>query len=734
MLTALWAMSGKFFLRGYTKIFVAAFFFLFVVLRGRPDRLYVRRAMGITAGISSAYAVLSVEAASTGMIKHFLLDTLSLNGIGIYFSGRLSGIFGNSNIESSIYALGLLFALALLSDAREKRTRVLWAVMLSFNTYAFLLAVSRGAMVFLAVSAVVYLFFAQANRANVMFRLLEALVPAILCMFFASRFSGIQSVALLVIMLINAALTVGIDLSCSEKLTKILKKHSKITFGIPIAAILLAIIYISVGLHTSGIHTFGSSLYREKTLTPGLHTMQFDADAPINLTIYTVNREQVILGGGDLLFAGDVDAHNAATFTVPQDSTACRFYFSSEEGNVLRSVTIDNSQKLILSYKLFPAFIASRIPSSFSADSSAVTRVVLAQTGLRLFRQSPIIGNGIGAFETGITSVMDFPYETNHSHNQYVEILLEEGVIGFVLFVGALVSMAIALWKKRRQPEDGELYRLYPALCAEFTMVVLQMFWDVSMSLGVFLCCVYTLFGLIVLICAEPLRTSVEKNKLTPAKKTPLGVRLACITLPALFMVTLCVNMYAQYLIRQPTETLDAHMKNFSTAAKLDLYEKNDAMLSYVMMSLNDETGIYREQADAYAQRLSTEQSNQIPTNLEEYYLATGQYGPAVDMAKLGAAYSASDPKSWNQLTARLKETLLDTGAASPLLTDDGVLLQKLVEYKGLLEERNEKALTPVALDEEATAFFTRVGELEACAGDYDAIYALLTDAGEPAA
>lgn len=734
LLTAFWAMSGKFFLRGYTKIFVAALFFLFVALRGRPERAYVRRAMGTVAEISSIYAILSVEAVSTGAMKKLLLETFRLNSLWIGFNGRLSGIIGNANIESSIYALGVFFSLALLCDARKKNSRVLWAALLSCNIYAFLLVVSRGAMVFFALAAVIYLIFAGADRAGVLFRALEALLPSILCALFAFRFAESHPSAPLILLLLNAAIMVGLELLCAEPLSRLFKKHAKAALGIPLVIAALAVVYIVASLQVSAPYTFGETLYRQKYLEPGEHTLQLDADSEIQFTVSSVTLEQVINYGDVTLFSGTLAPGKTVPLTVPDRSVACRFYFTGEEGSVLRSVTIDGSTTLVLRYKLLPGFIAARMPGTLLGDHSAATRVLLAQTGLRLFRRSPVVGNGIGAFETGITSVIDFPFETNHTHNQYVEILLEEGVIGFALFVGALVAMAIALWKRRRQPEDGELYRLYPALCAEFTMVVLQMFWDVSMSLGVFLCCVYTLFGLIVLTCAEPLGKSAGRDKSAPAKETPIGVRLACIALPSLFMATLCVNMYAQYMIRQPAETLDALMKNFTTAAKLDLYEKNDAMLSYVMLSLNDETGVYREQADAYAQRLSNVQSNQIPINLEEYYLATSQYGLAVDMAKLGAAYSASDPKSWNQLATRLKETLFDTGAASPLLTDDGMLLQKLIEYKDLLEERNEKALTPVALDDEASAFFTIVRELEACAGDYDAIYALLTDAGEPAA
>ena len=83
---------------------------------------------------------------------------------------------------------------------------------------------------------------------------------------------------------------------------------------------------------------------------------------------------------------------------------------------------------------------------------------------------SPIVGNGVGSFETGITSVADFTYETKYVHNHYIQILLEDGVIGFVLFFGALAAMAAALWKKRRSTKESGIDWIYPALWAELTM------------------------------------------------------------------------------------------------------------------------------------------------------------------------------------------------------------------------------------------------------------------------
>ena len=64
----------------------------------------------------------------------------------------------------------------------------------------------------------------------------------------------------------------------------------------------------------------------------------------------------------------------------------------------------------------------------------------------------------VGAVVTGGTRVQDYPYETRYAHQHYLQILLEDGVVGLALYVGALVTMLLALWKKRKQTPESKYY------------------------------------------------------------------------------------------------------------------------------------------------------------------------------------------------------------------------------------------------------------------------------------
>lgn len=88
--------------------------------------------------------------------------------------------------------------------------------------------------------------------------------------------------------------------------------------------------------------------------------------------------------------------------------------------------------------------------NSIVADASVTTRADMVQIGLELFRKHPIFGVGFGNFS------YHYFYEYNgwaetYAHNNYIEILADTGIIGFILHYSVLFFMIIDLirnWNK----------------------------------------------------------------------------------------------------------------------------------------------------------------------------------------------------------------------------------------------------------------------------------------------
>lgn len=734
--TIFWALSGKFHLREGSKILIAVFFFLLVAMQKKLDRAFARRVMSVIAGISALYAFMGVEAVTTGLSKA-LIGSFAMDTKAVGFNGeRLYGIFSNSNIEASIYAVGIFCAIALMCGVEKKAPRVLWSAALFFNALAFLLAFSMGAMVCFAAAVVVYLIFAGRGRSAVLLRMLNAAIPALICAFLTYPLLSAGRRKALAVVLVVAALSVMLELTFVGRFSVLLEKHQKIAFGTLLGTAVCIAIYAAAAWNVAGPYTFGETISRSMQLPIGEHTLRIEADGEVTVEIYTQTRQGILQGENTNVYYGN--ANDTVHFSLLEENDICYFRFLAEPGVTLESAVVDGMQRIKLNYSLMPEFAVNRL-QRIALSVSQVQREIYCEDALEIWRLSPIIGNGIGAFETGVTSVQSFPYETKYVHNHYLQTLLEGGVVGFALYLGALLTMLLALWKKRKTMLESELRWVYPALCAAFVMNGAQMCWDVSMSMIVFLCMTYAIYGLITGTCAEPFAEKAANEENGGKKKRTQGkgidpsqlVRNIGIGFTAVMVLTLCGNLYADAKMNAPVADTDEFLFNLRSAVKFDIYERNDKMLSYVMISLEDGTQSHREWADEYAARLAKVQSNTIPRYLVSYYLQTQQYGKAIDEAILGATYSASNAMTWDACASQLNQVFFQN-MLSPLLTEErAMLMEKLMAYYDVLQGYNTSAAVPVELDETAQAFFDKIPVLNACVNDDQAFaIALLVTKG----
>ncbi len=110
----------------------------------------------------------------------------------------------------------------------------------------------------------------------------------------------------------------------------------------------------------------------------------------------------------------------------------------------------------ILAVTLYPAFIEARLGDlptandAFNLLRSQNARGAVAEAGLAMFAASPAFGVGFGVFHfvspayTGGTAV-----SATYSHNQYLSIVAEQGLVGVVVVVLVVALTAYALWKSR---------------------------------------------------------------------------------------------------------------------------------------------------------------------------------------------------------------------------------------------------------------------------------------------
>jgi len=91
--------------------------------------------------------------------------------------------------------------------------------------------------------------------------------------------------------------------------------------------------------------------------------------------------------------------------------------------------------------------------AEWNADTFAqVERLAHWQTAGNMFLASPVLGVGIGNFNTDFFrfSIAGWPKSAGHAHNYYLQALAETGVLGLLAYLGVLAAAGRSGWRAVR--------------------------------------------------------------------------------------------------------------------------------------------------------------------------------------------------------------------------------------------------------------------------------------------
>lgn len=692
-ISAFYAVSGKFALLGFLYLMTALCAAYLLTLL--PDRTTPGRTLATTLAAAAAIiSLLSIDHVSTRLLSgpvlaFFSRFTTAFDGIsGVEAQVRLTSFFGMPNVFAGCTGLGVLLSLSLAMSAGEKRERRFDLLLLYSNALGFLLAFSMGATASIAAGFLVYILLEPREKRLPLLVLMTLTLGAVVLglipvsMTVLEGFQGFQPIPLLSMGAGAAVLCAG-DHYLSEKLTARLQPMGKgilrLSGGLIAAGVAFA---IGACLLTGGSRlSAGESLRRAVYPAEGFYTLTAQGSGNISVSVESQNRQEAMMHTATVLYTGDL--HHAA-FTVPQDSLVVYLNFTARSDGTLERVKLEGaggSYAVPLDYKLLPDFIANRLQGLF-ANQNAIQRQVFFADGWKLFTQSPLLGHGLGAFETASLRVQGFYYETKYVHNHYIQTLLETGVPGLVLFVGLLLLSGAGVFRSIKR---GKGHPFAPALGALVVYMAVHAGFEVVFSVGFYLPLAFGVFALIGLCCGEELRL--------PGKIRTASVAAAAFLLLS-FTVLLGCNLCAAR-IGHNAKT----MEDFQKAEQLDPFEWTDYAVSFVVNAPAQGSQEVLSKAEDYVRLLDKEQSNNIHYHLARYCFQTGQMQRGMEMARKQARATVSSSRWWNTIFVLLYE--YDDG--SPLFRQG---VQELVD---LMHQWNRENMGKIVLDEAVQSYVDHV-------------------------
>ncbi|WP_438316997.1 O-antigen ligase family protein [Candidatus Caldatribacterium sp. SIUC1] len=162
-------------------------------------------------------------------------------------------------------------------------------------------------------------------------------------------------------------------------------------------------------------------------------------------------------------------------------------------------------------------------------------RLIFYRDGLRIFALRPVSGWGGGGWEALYLSVRSFPYFTRSTHNFYLQVLTEGGLVGMTLLVLLLFFLFRAGSGAFRQNPTPWVGMLFGILVFSF----LHGFVDVDFNLGAYQLGVWFLAGCLVQSFLEGKKRKVTSSPLLPGTACLLFLVLSFLLIPSERLKTL---------------------------------------------------------------------------------------------------------------------------------------------------------------------------------------------------
>lgn len=698
-ISTLYAPSGKFALYEFLKVAAAACMALLLTALEpeRPGRTG-RCAATVLETAGALASLVSIDMVSTQLLYKLLNALTAPLGAPVLLENVLQGqrlrtIFENPNVFAGCAGVAILLALGLAVSTDDKKERCLHLSCLLLNSTAFLLAVSRGAAAAIAAAFLVYLLLERGQRRAVSFVLMvETLVlsgAAALCALPAYAAAGqtMQVLPLLAVLAAAAALCV-LDIFAGRPLALRMARRMKTVNIVLLAVLGVVVLLVAAAVNWTGAITLqsGESITRGAYLGEGEYTLHVDADGPVTVTVQTQTQKDAVMNRKQTAYQGAADG---ATFAAPADNRSVTFLVSADESVHISAIRYEgaSSGELKLKYKLLPEAIAGRI-QTLRSEGNVVQRLVYIKDAMQLFRRSPVVGLGMGAFENGIYNVQSYHYETKYVHNHYVQTMVDTGVIGLALWLGLLGTSAATVIRQWRR-ERTETQTMASALGALLLFLMIHAAVEVIFSNGYFLPFGMGALAVINLTCGQmlPLRRAGDKTRRWMVRAEGLGL--------VAFVVLLTMNLWAAQLARRGTYDAAAQ------AAEVDPYEWADHKLAYVYNASAEEDlpDDMRERVQRYMADLEKLNSNSVPKYLAEAYFNLGNVEKGFAMLEKYVDYTSSDPNTWD---TSFRIVMQYSNGSEAFRQGAAQLLEKL-------EHWNQQNLGAITLPEDVTAYLNEL-------------------------
>lgn len=572
-------------------------------------------------------------------------STIPLNFSVFETNTRVITVLGNPNVYAPIAVFGMFLSLWGCGKPGDRsKINFVFMGLATICAAIFVLCFSMGTiLVYFAALFGVLVLTNRGNRASFIAKNAVCIVFAMIEAFavFSLLDKGILPV--LSVILLSAVFAFLYTYIRPIKLPAMKNKKLPI-----LAAVVLVIVFSLCAYLLQGPYSLdkSDSFRRAVALNEGSYGLDIafenaQPDSNITVDITSMSYEQAALKENTLLKRAVVQTGEIIDFDVPDSSAAVFFNIRANAPLKITNATIngnDVSEELALRYTIIPEFVVNRLQGLWVNDN-AIQRFIFFRDGIRLGMDSPVIGQGGGAFEGGLYGAAEYHYVTRHPHNEYIQRFIDGGIVGLLLFIALTVFSFKAVFMLRKKDENTGLY---PLLLGCMLVVFLHALLEVDFMMPAYRLMTSILFALVAARCGDIV-------------KLPKGLKPAIAT--ALILVGIAtVGLSVGRFRALDMVSSGSSLKSLQTAITLDPFNSEDYKLSYLISTMdNTESSLVSSRQNKYLKSLGNKRvSTDALYYMSQFHLLKAE--PDIDKGLENAeAYIRNkrvDKDSWDNVFA----------------------------------------------------------------------------------
>lgn len=402
---------------------------------------------------------------------------------------RMTSIVGYSNAVFTYIVSLMVIALGMYLNSDNRKLSAFYITYIQLAMYAFYYCNSRAGMIIFALIYIIFLFKMKDTK-NVIRSIIVVVISYILVVTF-DMINNIYKSNLTIILGILLTIIISYifnNILVIKALSKVKIKNGKKYVSISI--VFLCIIFFTYFIVAKNFSkpfdlkewNDSITIYDFKSNTKYKTSLDLisDKNESVKIQVFQINNKRDSEKIYEKLYTpNDGKISEEFEFETKDeniDNITIKFITKTDNRLIFNKMYINNKEKIV-NYKYLPNSIMRLVKTLRFNNISITERLSMYKSGFELFWVHPLIGNGARTFENLFQKVREYNYTTMEIHSFYMDILIDYGLIGILVFMTIII---ITIFNYRKGENKDNIINL--AIFFGWMLVVIHTAFDFDLA------------------------------------------------------------------------------------------------------------------------------------------------------------------------------------------------------------------------------------------------------------